>query len=228
MYEGEKVGAVIAAGGSSRRMGGADKLFALLNGKHVLGRVLEVFQSCPVVDRIVLVLSRENLVRGEDLRKQADLSKLTDIIPGGERRQDSVIAGLGLLPECGWIVIHDGARPLVTPEIIERSLEEAQETGAAVAAVPVTDTIKVAGDDLLVQGTPPRGNLWSVQTPQTFRGEIIRQAYDALKYEVTDDARAVEIAGGKVKLFTASYDNMKITTAGDIALAEILLKNDGK
>jgi len=220
--EKQTVGAVIAAAGSSRRMNGADKVFAELAGKPVLAYILDVFQNCEVIDRIVLVLSERNIEQGKQLAKAC--SKVIDICPGGERRQDSVIAGLSGLEGCEWVVISDGARPLVTAELIEQGLEAARETGAAIAAVPVTDTIKLADESMLVQGTPLRSNLWAVQTPQIFRFDIIRKAYRNCKYEVTDDAGAVEAVGGKVKLYNGSYDNIKITTPDDIALAEILLR----
>jgi 2-C-methyl-D-erythritol 4-phosphate cytidylyltransferase len=222
--EKQKAGAVIVAAGSSQRMGDVDKIFALLGGKPVLVRVLDTFQECSAIDQIVVVLSEQNLEQGKKLISEQDYPGNIDICPGGERRQDSVVAGLNLLDKCAWAVIHDGARPLVTGDLIEQGLEAAQETGSAIAAVPVTDTIKVAGDDQVVQGTPPRNNLWMVQTPQIFRFDIIHQAYDRLKYDVTDDARAVEQAGQKVKIYMGSYDNIKITNPDDLALAEILLR----
>lgn len=227
MYNNQKVGAVVAAAGASQRMGGQDKLFALLGDKTVLVRVVDTFEKCQAVDQIVVVLNQQNLEQGKELAGEQKWSKVTDIIPGGERRQDSVIAGLSRLKECHWVVIHDGARPLVTEELIEQGLETAQETGAAVAAVPVTDTIKIAGPDHIVQGTPPRNSLWAVQTPQVFRFDIINEAYRVLKYEVTDDARAVEQMGKKVKLYMGSYENIKITNPDDLAFAEVLSKKYG-
>ena len=221
----KKVGAVIAAAGSSRRMGGVDKVFALLDGKPVLSRVVEVFQKCDSIDQIVVVLNQQNLETGKKLVTEQGWSKVSDVCPGRERRQDSVAAGLSLLRDCNWVVIHDGARPLVTKDLIERGLEAAIETGTAVAAVPVTDTIKMAGDDQIVQGTPPRHNLWAVQTPQVFRFDIVSRAYDQVKYEVTDDARLVEHLGYKVKLYMGTYDNIKVTTPEDLALTEILRQN---
>ncbi len=226
--ERQRVGAVIVAAGLSQRMGGVDKAFALLNEKPVLSRVIDVFQGCNSIHQIVVVLSQQNLEAGKQLVAKQGWSKVTDVCPGGERRQDSVLAGLNRLSHCDWVVIHDGARPLVTVDMIEQGLEEATETGAAIAAVPVTDTIKVAGDDLIVQGTPPRQNLWSAQTPQVFRFDIIAEAYRQLKYEVTDDARAVEHFGHKVKLYMGSYDNIKITNINDLALAEILWQSTKK
>jgi len=220
--EQQKVGAVIVAAGASQRMGGVDKMFAPLGEKPLLARVVDAFQRCDSIDQIVVVLSGQNLKQGEQLVVEQGWSKVTDVCPGGERRQDSVAAGLDRLSQCSWVVIHDGARPLVTEDLIEQGLAEAQETGAAIAAVPVTDTIKVAGDDRIVQGTPPRQSLWAAQTPQVFRFDIIAEAYRQTKYEVTDDARAVEQLGYKVKLYMGSYDNIKVTTPHDLALAEIL------
>ena len=217
-----KVGAVIVAAGKSQRMGGVDKMLALLGDKPVLARVIDVFQGCASIDQIVVVLSQENLEPGQQLVAKGEWSKVSDVCPGGERRQDSVVAGLNRLSQCDRVVIHDGARPLVTVDLIEQGLEAAQETGAAVAAVPVTDTIKLAGDDLIVQGTPPRGNLWAVQTPQVFRFDIIAEAYRQVKSEVTDDATLVEQLGYRVKLYMSSYDNIKVTTPDDLALAGVL------
>ncbi|MFC2004336.1 2-C-methyl-D-erythritol 4-phosphate cytidylyltransferase [Chloroflexota bacterium] len=220
----QRVGAVIAAGGSSQRMGEVDKLFAPLGGKPVLAWVVDVFQGCDSIDQIIVVLSEQNLELGRQLVVERNWSKVTDVCPGGERRQDSVGNGLSQLNDCSWAVIHDGARPLVTVDLIDRGLEAAAETGAAIAAVPVTDTIKVAGDDWFVQGTPPRPNLWAVQTPQVFNFDIISEAYRQAKYDVTDDARLVEQLGYKVKLYMGSYDNIKVTTPEDLALAEIFMQ----
>ena len=218
----QKVGAVIVAAGESQRMGGVDKMWALLGGKPVLARVADTFQNCSLIDQIVIVLNEQNLKRGKQLVAEQGWSKITDVCPGGKRRQDSVVAGLSRLRNCNWVVIHDGARPLVTEELIHQGLSQAKETGAAVAAVPVTDTIKVAGDDRIVHQTPPRQNLWAVQTPQVFLPDIITEAYQQAKGEVTDDASLVEQSGYRVKLYMGSYDNIKITTPDDLALAEVL------
>ena len=218
----QKVGAIIVAAGRGERMGGVDKMFALLGGKPVLARVIDTFHKCQSVDQIVIVVSRENLGRCQQLVAEHGWSKVTKVCPGGRRRQDSVAAGLNRLSQCQWVVIHDGARPLVTVDLIDRGLETARETGAAVAAVPVTDTIKVAGNDRIVRETPPRGNLWAVQTPQVFRFDIIAKAYQQVKGEVTDDATLVERLGYKVRLYMGAYDNIKVTTPDDLVLAEIL------
>ena len=218
----QRVGAVIVAAGSSRRMGGADKVFARLGGKPVLARVIDTLQRCSPVDQIVVVLSEPNLERGRQLVAEHGWPKVTDVCAGGRRRQDSVAAGLSRLNKCHWVIIHDGARPLVTVDLIEQGLEAAKETGAAVAAVPVTDTIKVTAGDRIVRQTPPRQNLRAVQTPQVFRFDIITEAYRRAKGNATDDASLVEQLGYRVKLYMGSDDNIKITTPNDLILAEAL------
>ena len=218
----QKVGVVIAAGGSSQRMGEIDKLFASLGGKPLLARVIDACQSCHLVNQIVVVVNEKTVERCRQLVTEAGWSKVTDVCAGGERRQDSVASGLKRLDKCDWVVIHDGARPLLTVDLIERGLEAAKETGAAVAAIPVKDTIKVTGEDRIVHQTPPRQNLRAVQTPQVFRVDIITEAYSRANDEVTDDASLVEWLGYKVKLYMGSYDNIKVTTPDDLALAEIL------
>jgi 2-C-methyl-D-erythritol 4-phosphate cytidylyltransferase len=228
MFENQTVGAVIAAAGSSQRMAGIDKIFANLGGMPVLSRVIDIFQKCEVIDRIVIVLSKPNIIAGGEIVSLGNWSKVVGVFAGGERRQDSVVQGISHLRDCGWIVIHDGARPMVTIDLIKNGLEAAMETGSAIAAIPVTDTIKLVGEDLIVQGTPPRRNLWSVQTPQVFRFDIIDNAYRQLKHDVSDDAGAVEYFGNKVKIYQGSYDNIKITTPDDLAVAEVLWrKYDG-
>jgi 2-C-methyl-D-erythritol 4-phosphate cytidylyltransferase len=218
------VGAIIAAAGESRRMNGIDKVFAPLGGKPALAYVLDAFEECESISQIVLVVSKANVARCREMIAEEKYSKPIEVCAGGKRRQDSVVAGLAKLDKCDWVVIHDGARPLVTKALIEGGLEVAKETGAAVAAVPVTDTIKTAGDDRIVRQTPPRQNLWAVQTPQVFRVDIISKAYQKAKGEATDDASLVEKLGYKVKLYTGAYDNIKITTANDMLIAEALLK----
>jgi 2-C-methyl-D-erythritol 4-phosphate cytidylyltransferase len=224
----QQIGAVIVAAGWSQRMGGVDKMLTLLGGKPVLAWAVDVFQQCKLIDQIVVVVSKQSLGRCRQLVAERGWSKVTEVCVGGRRRQDSVAAGLGQLNRCQWVVIHDGARPLVTEGLIEHGLKAARETGAATAVVPVTDTIKVAGDDRVVQQTLPRGNLWAVQTPQVFRFDIITEAYRRVKAEVTDDASLVEQLDHKVKLYMGSYDNIKITTPDDMALAEILWQRRGK
>jgi 2-C-methyl-D-erythritol 4-phosphate cytidylyltransferase len=218
----QKVGAIIVAAGRGERMGGVDKMFALLGGRPVLARVIDTFEKCDSVDQIVVVVSPQNLEKCQQLVIEQGWSKVTEVCPGGERRQDSVAGGLGRLDHCHWVIIHDGARPLVTEDLIDRGLMEARVTGSTIAAVPVTDTIKLSGDDMIVLRTPLRRNLWAVQTPQVFRFDIIAKAYQLAKGEVTDDAALVEQLGYEVKLYMGAYDNIKITTPDDLILAEVL------
>ncbi|MBL7127058.1 MAG: 2-C-methyl-D-erythritol 4-phosphate cytidylyltransferase [Dehalococcoidales bacterium] len=218
----EKVGAVIVAAGKSERMGNVDKMFALLGGQPLLLRTTQPFQQCPQIDQVVVVVSGEREPHCRSLVAGPEWSKVSDVCLGGRRRQDSVAEGLKHLTDCAWVVIHDGARPLVTVELIERGLKAARETGAAIAAVPVTDTIKVSDDGGTVVETPPRQYLWAVQTPQIFTLEIISEAYQNADEDVTDSSSLVERLGHKVKLYMGAHDNIKITTPADLALAEIL------
>jgi 2-C-methyl-D-erythritol 4-phosphate cytidylyltransferase len=220
----EKVSAIIAAAGDSKRMGGVDKLLAPIAGRPVLARVIDTFQKCKSIDQIIVVASPKNIEKIRRLVAAEKWSKVTDVCPGGKQRQDSVAEGLKRLKYAAWVVIQDGARPFVTNELIVKGLEAAKETGAAVAAVPVTDTVKVAGADGIVRQTLPRQNLRTVQTPQVFRIDIIQNTYQHVSGEATDDASLVEKAGYKVKLYPGSYDNIKITTPADLAVAEVLWK----
>jgi 2-C-methyl-D-erythritol 4-phosphate cytidylyltransferase len=218
-----RIGAVIVAAGASRRMAGTDKMTALLAGKTIVGRVLDTFQNCGNIDEIVVVLN-EASIRETGHLVGRNHNVPVKICAGGERRQDSVKKGLAALTPCDWVVIHDGARPLVTVNLIEEGIQAAAETGAAVAAVPVTDTLKLA-DGGFVRETLPRQNIWAVQTPQVFRYEIINQAHQQVTEDATDDAAMVERLGCKVKIFPGSYRNIKITTPGDLLIAEAFLKN---
>jgi 2-C-methyl-D-erythritol 4-phosphate cytidylyltransferase len=217
-----KVSAIIVAAGDSQRMGGVDKLFAPLGGEPVLARVMNAFQNCKKIDQVVLVMSAKNIEDGRRLVALGRWNKITDISLGGKRRQDSVAEGLKIIKECEWIIIHDGARPLVTVDLIERGLEAAKETGAAAAAVPVTDTIKFVKDSEIVRQTLPRQNLRAVQTPQVFRFDIIKNTYKFVPADATDDAELVEKAGYKVKLYMGSYDNIKITNPFDLVVVNSL------
>ncbi|MBT4513174.1 MAG: 2-C-methyl-D-erythritol 4-phosphate cytidylyltransferase [Chloroflexi bacterium] len=221
----ERIGAIIVAAGKSERMNGIDKLFTLLDGKPLLAKVIEVFQECDSIDEIIVVLGQENLERTQQMTSQNGWSKVSSQCLGGARRQDSVNEGLKRLNNCQWVIIHDGARPLVTSDIIMKGLAEAHGIGAAVAAVPVKDTIKMTSEEGFVRDTPLRDNLWAVQTPQVFRSDLIIQAHSQITEEVTDDATMVEKLGHEVKLYMGSYQNIKITTPEDLALAEIILRN---
>lgn len=216
-----KVGAIIVAAGVSQRMGGINKLFVPLKGKPLVAWSVDTCQRCEFISQVVLVLNSKDLARGEKLREERDWFKVT-ICSGGARRQDSVREGLKHLKECDWVVIHDGARPFLTRDLIKKGLEVAKETGAALAAVPVNDTIKLGDDMGLVCETFQRDRLWAAQTPQIFRLEIITTAYENLSAEVTDDAAVVERLGYKVKLYRGDYKNIKVTTPEDLSLARVI------
>jgi 2-C-methyl-D-erythritol 4-phosphate cytidylyltransferase len=219
----ESVGAIIAAAGRSERMGGRDKLFAVVGGKPLLAHTLIAFDVCRGVDRVVLVLSPESIERGRELVSEAGFGKVAAVCQGGERRQDSVCNGLEALASCQWVVVHDGARPLVTAGLIERGLEAAKETGAAIAALPIADTVKEVEPPGLIGRTLSRGQLWAAQTPQVFRYDILREAHQRAQGEATDDAALVEKAGYRVKVFEGSSRNIKVTTAADLDIVEAFL-----
>lgn len=218
------VAALILGAGASQRMGGLDKVFAQVAGKPLLAHSIEVFQECPSIDEIVLVLSEANLGLGRRLAEEEGWSKLRQICCGGPRRQDSVWEGLKLLGGFSWVVIHDGARPLVTQDLIQQGLEAAYQSGAAIAAVPVVDTIKAVDAEGMVERTLSRNRLWAAQTPQVFRLDLIKEAYRQAKEEFTDDAALLERLGHSVRVYMGSYQNLKVTTPEDLALAEALLE----
>lgn len=206
-------------------MGGVDKIFASLWGKPLLAHSVDVFQGCPAIDQVVIVLSQDKVEAGRRLVREYNWSKVIEVCPGGVRRQDSVREGLKRLSGCQWVVIHDGARPCLGVDLIERGLEQARESGAAIAAIPVKDTIKVVSPDAFVEETPLRHSLWAVQTPQVFRFDIIDEAHRKAQGEVTDDATLVEQLGYRVKVYPGSDTNIKVTSPEDLALAEAILKS---
>ena len=219
------VSAVIVAAGSSRRMGGTDKLAAPLAGSTVIAHTIRAFQESAEVGEIVLVL-RQGAERSA-LAGASGCDKLSRIVHGGDTRTQSAYAGvMACDPEAEIILIHDGARPLVTKEVIRNAVEGARKFGAAVPVTPVTDTVKV-GKDGFADSTPDRSTLFAAQTPQAFRAELIKAALqDAVdkKLSLTDDCAAVERLGMHVKLVEGDVRNRKITLPADLALAEVLYK----
>ena len=218
------VGAIIVAAGASRRMGGVDKIFAPLLGQPLIYYSLKAFHDTPEVTSVVLMLSPDNIDLGRELVDESEWHKVKHVCPGGQRRQDSVRLGLDMLPDSEWIVVHDGGRPLIEATLISRGLEEARDTGSAVAAVPVVDTIKSADHRLLVTKTLKRDELWATQTPQVFERQLLVEAHQRVSEESTDDAAMVERTGNQVRLFMGSYNNIKVTTPEDLRMAEAVLK----
>lgn len=224
-----KSAAVIVAAGSSRRMEGRDKLWIPLAGRITLARTVDVFEASPIIDAIVLVLNAERIGEATTLCQSAGWGKISSIVTGGPRRQDSVRIGLDTLasvaPATEWVMIHDGARPLVSAAMLEAGLKAAQEYQAAIAAIPVKDTIKQVSKGW-INATLDRSQLWAIQTPQVFSFPLIHNAHHTrvAQEEVTDDAKLLELLGQRVAIFPGSYTNIKITTQEDVLIAEALIK----
>ena len=218
--------AVIVAAGSARRMEGIDKILTPLSGVPVLARTLAVFQDCPLVREIVVVTREDLLDPVGALRQTYGLDKVTKVIVGGKERMDSVQAGLGETdPSADLIAIHDGARPLVTPEILEETIRKAAETGAAAPGIPVVDTLKRVEEDRALE-TVDRDSLRAIQTPQIFDAGLIRGALQKAREDkvvLTDDCAAVERLGMKVSVTPGSRENLKITTPFDLVLGTAIL-----
>jgi 2-C-methyl-D-erythritol 4-phosphate cytidylyltransferase len=204
-------------------MAGLDKLFTPLLGKPLLFYPLRVLQSSPLVHAVVLVLSDDRLAQGHALLDQYGWGKVRAVCVGGDRRQDSVRIGLERLPLVEWVVVHDGARPCLSEDLVRQGLEAARETGAAIPVVVPKDTVKEVDDQGMVTRTLPRERLGLAQTPQVFRRELLMAAHRAVTATVTDDAAMVEMLGHRVRAFPGSYANIKVTTPEDLALAEALL-----
>ncbi len=219
--------AVVVAAGSATRMEGIDKALTTLGGLPVLVRTLRVFQQCPDIAEIVVVTREDLLVEVGQLCQDFALTKVTKVVKGGRERIHSVQAGLNEVREdAELIAIHDGARPLLPPEVLEEVLRKAAQTGAAAPAVPVTDTIKRCEDGLAVE-TVDRSTLFAVQTPQVFQADLIRAAvHKALEdgEVLTDDCAAVERLGMKVSLTQGSRENLKLTTPFDLIVGEAVIE----
>ena len=219
--------AIILAAGKSERMGkGVDKAFLSLVDKPVIAWSLLAFERCPDIDRIVLVVRKDQLLAAKAVCKMFGISKIDKIVPGGQKRQESVAAGLAACDlDTRCVAVHDGARPLVTPDLVSEAVKAAKRSPAVAVGRPMTDTVKSCAKGSVVSETVPRDRLWVVQTPQVFQMSEIRAAYRALgKQDVTDDCQAVELNGGTVRIMEWLRPNFKITTVEDLQLATALLK----
>jgi 2-C-methyl-D-erythritol 4-phosphate cytidylyltransferase len=215
-----RVAGIIVAGGSSTRMS-TDKLWLELGGEPLIARSIRTFAACDRCDHLVVVVASGVVSRVR--RLLGDLGITAQVAIAGAQRQDSVRAGLAAVADAEWVVIHDAARPLVTSDLITRGLTAARETGAAIAAMPVVDTIKVVEAGRIV-ATPPRATLWQAQTPQVFRRTVLVNAHAAASDSAaTDDAALVEAQGVEVRVYEGSYQNIKITTDVDLVVARALL-----
>lgn len=229
---------IVPAAGVGRRLGlGKNKVFAAVGGLPLLVRCLRMLARTGLVRRAIVVTGATEQQETRQLldayRNRCFRDLETTVTAGGRERQDSVANGLALVPEKeGYVAVHDGARPFAGTEVFARTLALAERTGAAIAAVPVKDTVKVAGPNGFIAATPDRATLWAAQTPQIFEVNLLRRAYALLAdrrtgdppLTVTDDASLVEALGHPVALAEGSYDNIKITTPEDLLLAEEIAK----
>lgn len=217
---------IIVCAGNSTRMGGVNKILMPLGDRLVIGVTMQAFQACGSVSEIVIVARDADIPAIKAEAEAAGITKLTACTVGGATRQESVINGVKQISkEAELVAVHDGARPLVKPEHIEKVIKDASVFGGATLGVPVKDTIKTVNDGL-ISDTPPRKFLYITQTPQIFKRQLYFEGIDfALEHglDFTDDCQLVEAIGGKVAMTTGDYTNIKITTPEDIKLAEVLL-----
>lgn len=227
-----RIGAVILAGGRGSRMhSDIQKQYMLLDGRPLIAYALEAFERSCADDLVLVTGAGEAEFVQKEILPPLGLTKLRSIVTGGKERYHSVYEGLKALRNCDYVLIHDGARPLVTEAVISRAVQAAVQNDACVVGMPVKDTIKVADAHGFAESTPDRSLLWQVQTPQAFAYPLVRGAYDRLMADetlqkgITDDAMVVEhLSGTKVRLVEGSYENLKATTPEDLVLAEALLK----
>ena len=224
-----KITAIILAAGRGKRMKlGKNKMFYELR-KPILGHTLEIFQKHPECDNIIIVSNKSEMEICQDFVCKHNFSKVSNIITGGEIRQESCYNGIKHCDkDTDIIMIQDGARPFTTPDTISRTIADTKNYGVSVVGVPAKDTIKESDNEFVVK-TLDRSRLWQVQTPQTFKADIIRMAHEKAKldnYVGTDDTSLVERLGYKVKLTLGTYDNIKITTPDDLLLADKILEKN--
>lgn len=223
----KNVAIVLAAGQGKRMKSNIQKQYLLIKNKPVLYYTLSAFETSPLISEIILVTGKDEIEYcREEIVKKYGFQKVHKIIAGGKERYHSVYEGLQAIDEADYVYIHDGARPFVDEEIIERACEAVEEYQACVAGMPVKDTIKIADEAGYASETPDRRRVWQVQTPQVFEYKLIKNAYDRLMETepegITDDAMVVEImTRHKVKLVEGSYRNIKITTPEDLDIAEL-------
>lgn len=222
-----KVTAIIAAAGQGKRMGaGHNKQYLQLMGKPIIIHTLKIFQQSDLIDNIILVIPEAEITHCKQILSSYDMNGI-DIVAGGKERQDSVYNGLLKADTAEIVVVHDGARPLLALNHLEKIVTEAKTNKAAILAVPVKDTIKVANPQGIIQNTPNRSSLWAAQTPQAFKRQLLMKAYQiatADRYYGTDDASLVERLGEPVIVVSGSYENIKVTTPDDLIIAEAILQ----
>ena len=220
---------VLAAGQGKRMHSKVQKQFLEIQGYPVLYYSLRCFQESPLIQDIILVTGEESISYcKEEIVQKYGFTKVSAVIPGGKERYDSVYAGLCECRDCEYVLIHDGARPFVTEEILKRGLQKVKETGACVIGMPSKDTVKLSDEEGYVKETPNRKCVWTIQTPQIFSYSLIREAHDSIRQKdmskITDDAMVVEtFTNQKVYLSEGSYENIKLTTPEDMTAAHGIL-----
>jgi 2-C-methyl-D-erythritol 4-phosphate cytidylyltransferase len=223
--------AVIPAGGTGTRMhGNSSKQYLLLDGIPILVHTLKVFQYSPVIHEVFLIVPSSDIdFATREIVHNYGLSKVSNVLPGGRERQDSVRQGIDALGEgCDVVVIHDGVRPFVSGDVLDLVVSEAFNQAAVTMGVPVKETVKTVDQEGWVSQTLDRTRLWLTQTPQAFQREIIQEAYRSAyndSFYGTDDASLVERIGVPVKMLPGSYDNIKITTRDDLLFAERVIRD---
>ena len=227
----EKTTAIVLAAGQGKRMHSKiQKQFLEIGGKPVLYYSLHCFQESPLIQDIILVTGEEMISYCEqEIVKKYGFSKVRKVTAGGKERYDSVYAGLLCCQDTDYVYIHDGARPFITEEMVQRGYEAVKRTNACVMGMPSKDTVKLADSSGYIKETPDRKIVWNIQTPQIFSYDLIRGAYESIRKKdmtgVTDDAMVVEQeTGTKILLVEGSYQNIKITTPEDLAIAEAFLR----
>lgn len=223
----DRVAAVVVAAGRGQRLAAPDKVLMPLAGQPMLAWSLEAIAATPEIGTVIVVAGEHTLSAVEALVRAREFRKVVAIVPGGERRQDSVAAGLAALPaQTEVVLIHDGARPLADADLFRRCTEAAAATGAVIAAMPVADTLKRVTDaDRVISGTVDRSSLWAAQTPQAFRLDVLQRAFAVnAGADVTDEALLCEAAGIPVQVVPSSSANLKVTHPEDVAVADALLR----
>ena len=230
MEQGRCTAIVLAAGQGKRMHSKIQKQFLEIGGKPVLYYSLRCFQDSPLIEDIILVTGEESVLYCQkEIVDKYGFTKVTKVIPGGKERYDSVYAGLLCCQDTDYVYIHDGARPFITEEMVQRGYEAVKRTNACVMGMPSKDTVKLADSSGYIKETPDRKIVWNIQTPQIFSYDLIRGAYESIRKKdmtgVTDDAMVVEQeTGTKILLVEGSYQNIKITTPEDLAIAEAFLR----
>lgn len=224
--------AIIVAAGQGKRMGGQTrKQFLMLEGKEIIAHTIERFEQFSEIKEIILVTGKDDIEGVEAMVISYGWKKIAAVVCGGKERQDSVKCGLNALSEnTNTVLIHDGVRPFITEDMINRSISAAQKYDGCVLGVPAKDTIKICDENEMVLETPNRSSLWHIQTPQTFRRDLIEKAYNKAEQEGflgTDDASVAEFYGAKIKVIHGSYQNIKITTKEDLLVGACFLE-EGK